>query len=272
MQVSALDQASHNTPAQSHGLDTVGVMPVEPHPAVTPPADDAVLWRYMNLAKYLDLLQRAALWLARADQLGDPFEGHFTDAAVKASRTLWEAENLDPDILSRDDGTVSPTALRRIGQIASQVSLINCWHNNAYESAALWSQYADTHGLAIVSTTKRLQQALEKSDKKLALSCVRYIDFDTEVDQAPVNLVRNITQKRRSFEHEHEVRLIFMQGGSDNPPMGMHAEVDLDTLIERVVVSPYAAEWYREVVTNVSRHYGIQCEVATSRLAERPIM
>ena len=41
------------------------------------PDDDAAVWRYLDLAKYVAMLQRNCLYLARADQLGDPFEGSY---------------------------------------------------------------------------------------------------------------------------------------------------------------------------------------------------
>ena len=33
------------------------------------------IWRYVDLPKFLSLLEGASLYLARADRLGDPFEG-----------------------------------------------------------------------------------------------------------------------------------------------------------------------------------------------------
>ena len=47
----------------------------EEHPAFSPPSDDAVLWRYMDFTKFVSLLDRSALFFARADKLNDPFEG-----------------------------------------------------------------------------------------------------------------------------------------------------------------------------------------------------
>lgn len=38
------------------------------------PDDDAVLWRYMDLAKFVSLLKDKALYMTRADMFEDPFE------------------------------------------------------------------------------------------------------------------------------------------------------------------------------------------------------
>ena len=45
------------------------------HPTFSPPPDDAVLWRYMDFTKFVSFLDKSSLFFARADKLGDPFEG-----------------------------------------------------------------------------------------------------------------------------------------------------------------------------------------------------
>ena len=47
------------------------------------PALDATLWRYMDVAKFADLLESEALFFARANKLDDPFEGSWPDANHK---------------------------------------------------------------------------------------------------------------------------------------------------------------------------------------------
>ena len=49
----------------------------EDHPNFSPPEPGAVLWRYMDFTKFVSLLDTQSLYLARADQLSDPFEGSF---------------------------------------------------------------------------------------------------------------------------------------------------------------------------------------------------
>jgi hypothetical protein len=45
------------------------------HPSFQLPTNkDIPIWRYMDLAKYLWMLDRQSLYLARATALGDPFE------------------------------------------------------------------------------------------------------------------------------------------------------------------------------------------------------
>jgi hypothetical protein len=55
------------------------------HPSLKIPSNlDIKIWRYMDLAKYIAILQRRSLFFARASLLGDPFEGSSTKLMVAA--------------------------------------------------------------------------------------------------------------------------------------------------------------------------------------------
>ena len=56
-----------------------------------PPDPDVPLWRYMDLSKFADLLQRRSLAFARADRLGDPFEGSVPVANASIYQKMIEA-------------------------------------------------------------------------------------------------------------------------------------------------------------------------------------
>lgn len=246
-------------------------MPVTDHPDL-PNAQDGLLWRYMTMAKYLDLLSRRALWLSRADCLGDPYEGHFTPATLQASQDYWDEHGLDPSLPVDEAGNASPEILRRMGHGASKMMYANCWHESEYESAALWAQYA-ADGIAVSTTVQRLRQALAGARQHLYVAKVTYLDFDHEGWDSS-NLLSNVLHKRRSFEHEREVRLVTLhtaEDGLEAQPAGFYAEVDLDVLVERVHVAPSSPEWFRQAVVAATQQFGLDCEVVTSRLAERPV-
>src|SRR5215831_14836506 len=51
------------------------------HPVFDQPLDDTIsVWRYMDLSKFIWMIQRNALYFCRSDLMGDPFEGHYTKA------------------------------------------------------------------------------------------------------------------------------------------------------------------------------------------------
>lgn len=59
----------------------------KPHAECVPPSKlDIPIWRYVDFAKFVDLLERRQLHFARLDQLGDPFEGAPSDGTVALLR------------------------------------------------------------------------------------------------------------------------------------------------------------------------------------------
>lgn len=60
------------------------------HPSFTDqPAPGEHVWRYMDLARYLSLLDNEALHFARADQMADRWEGSFGPANVELRPHLY---------------------------------------------------------------------------------------------------------------------------------------------------------------------------------------
>ena len=109
---------------------------------------------------------------------------------------------------------------------------------------------------------------------------VNYVDYDTtfipENDTAAPFL-----HKRKSFEHEREVRAIIQKhnviggeiivGGPDIDKIGTYYEVDISTLVNEVIVPPYAEDWFLELVQTTAETFGLQSPVTKSSLATPPI-
>jgi hypothetical protein len=61
--------------------------------------------------------------------------------------------------------------------------IINCWHMNESESATMWDLYtkADSAGVAIQTTFKRLSDSLDKANsEEISIGRVKYIEYDKE--------------------------------------------------------------------------------------------
>jgi hypothetical protein len=145
-------------------------MPVVPHPLIPTPAPDLPLWRYVNFTKVVSILTTGALWFARADKLGDPFE---------ASVPNWV-----PALL-HDTGTDSlyrmdPHEMEFRAQAEERFrSLLftNCWYSGQIDSIDMWSSYGPPQdGVAIRTTVERLSSAL-RTDQHVTLSTVQYFDY-----------------------------------------------------------------------------------------------
>src|SRR5262245_61922308 len=117
---------------------------------------DAVLWRYMDFPKFLSMLKEGALWFSRADLLGDPLEGSFTQARELERQQMLESppegrtrEELE-DVFRHNTGLTSRHCL---------MMYINCWHQGSHESMALWRGYGGGPYAVAVRTTFGLLDA-----------------------------------------------------------------------------------------------------------------
>lgn len=123
--------------------------PYREHPVFKPPEDpDVKIWKYMDITKYLSLLDSRALYFARADILAefDPFEGQYPKEIVL--NLLDQAETED-----------EKNHLKKIlGDTAfTKMLIINCWHINDIESYHMWKIYSKrNYGIVIQSTFNKL--------------------------------------------------------------------------------------------------------------------
>jgi hypothetical protein len=99
-----------------------------------PDGPDVLIWRYMNLPKFISLLKTRSLYFAVASSfVEDPWEGAH----------------------SRPQGGSSP--------YPQDHAYINCWHMGEHESYAMWKIYArDPESVAIVSTRRTLRNFLPR--------------------------------------------------------------------------------------------------------------
>ena len=239
------------------------------HDLFVPPPHDAALWRYLDFTKFVSLLDKQSLFFSRADKLGDPFEGSYSKMNLQMRPLIYKDQ-------------IPDHALQQLSEFVKQsrrFTMINCWHRSAYESAAMWRLYAREHdGVAIKTNFQSLSDSLQGS-KDVFIGSVSYIDYDLEFIRED-NSMAPFLNKRRSFEHENEVRAIMHEIPSnehgidlsrDICEVGMYHEVEIKTLVHEVVVSPFSPEWFSELVQSVAVRYDLAAPVRKSSLAETPV-
>jgi hypothetical protein len=146
----------------------------------------------------------------------------------------------------------------------------------------MWSLYLrSAEGIAVQSACQRLIDSFaDYSDFEVAITPVKYIDYKTQAIPAD-NLLWPYIHKRRSYEHEQELRAMIwtLQHGKNGPgPQNRFADtpalsvpVSLDTLIQRVYVAPTAATWVVELVDSLIRRFDLHVDVVHSDLARAPL-
>ncbi len=255
--------------------------PVYPHGSLelTVP-DQTSLWRYMDLAKFVALLDQRGIYFPRADTLEDRFEGA---VGLMSREAEWDAHYIArfcetveaggpyplTPLLTRED--FEEDARRMLADMKaaakrSRSKLVSCWHANSGESEALWRLYCPPPiaGIAIRTTAAALWDATA-SEPSAVVGRVHYLDFRKSFasrDQA-------IFCKRASLQHEREVRAV-LENDTEAPVAGRVMGCDLNRLIDNVVLSPYAPAWFADTVSSLIRAYGFSFEVRQSELLEAP--
>lgn len=250
------------------------------HVECIPPPDPTIpIWRYIDFAKFVDMLERRQLHFARLDQLGDPFEGAPSDGTVALLRA-WEERHSVPAVSAEPVWRVLPRETYRMNNL---IMYINCWHMNEHESLAMWRLYGK-EGIAIRSNYHRLIESVAEETRDIHVGQVFYRDHRNS--EQPENFgitLAPVLRKGMSYEYERELRAITDRippdwtSGSfpydeykDKQPRGVGVDVDLDMLIEAVYVAPGRPAWFKELVVRVMNTYQISKPIVTSRLDERP--
>ena len=250
---------------------------IDHHAFVQPEDPTTRIWRYMDFAKLVALLQRAALYFPRLDQLSDPFEGSIS--RDEYNRIVAAAED------GERRGTLPEKwrgryfdVLMANARMMRKSTYVNCWHFNGYESEAMWRLYAASgYAVALQSTYTRLVSALPA---ELYTGCyvgmVQYVDHHRET-LPEGNAFHAVMHKRTAFKHEQEVRPVTWMAPREpdplavlNTPTGIHVGVNLPALVEQVYVSPVADDWFAETVSNVVAKYLPSLATTRSDLGRSP--
>jgi hypothetical protein len=223
------------------------------NPNIKLPNDpNTIVWKYLDLSKFLDLLLSRQLFMSRSDKFEDQYEGTFSEPTYEEIKKL--SEN-------------NPEFLKYYKSQREKVA-ISSWHINEYESFAMWQIFTqNSEGLAIQSTIERLQNALEvETYYKQYIGEVNYIDYKKEYIPFE-DMFFPFLFKRKSFQYEREIRVI-----SDVSALGLEIDnglkiqIVINQLIEKVYIHPKSENWYKKLVIELVRKLGYDFEIEKSDL------
>ncbi|SHG06784.1 hypothetical protein SAMN05444372_102137 [Flavobacterium micromati] len=223
------------------------------NPCIKLPNDtNTVVWKYLDLSKFLDLLLSHKLFMSRSDKFEDQYEGTFSEP------TFEEIKKLAID---------NPDFLNHYKTHREKVA-VSSWHINEYESFAMWQIFTqNSEGLAIQSTIGRLQRSLRpETDFEQYIGEVNYIDYKKELIPFDDSFFPFLF-KRKSFQYEREVRVITDIGESDlQINEGLKISVDINELIEKIYIHPKSENWYKNLVIQLVKQLGFKFTIEKSDL------
>ena len=140
---------------------------------------------------------------------------------------------------------------------------------NESESDARWKIYlSGTGGVAIRSNISRLKRCFEHSGLDIYLGKIAYIGSDHLGDGFDMNL-RRFMRKKLAFRHEREVRLVYYDEHKNHPgKSGTLIPIDVPELIDKIVISPRAEEWFLPLVKSLVTKLGFAFDGVPSEGAE----
>ena len=217
-----------------------------------PEDQNTIVWKYLDLSKFLDLLLSKKLFMSRSDKFEDQYEGTFSEP------TFEEIKKLSID---------NPDFLHYYKTHREKVA-ISSWHINEYESFAMWQIFTqNSEGLAIQSTIGRLQKALKtETHFSQYIGEVNYIDYKKEYIPFD-DMFFPFLFKRKSFQYEREVRIISDTSESTvKLNDGLKINVDINELIEKIYIHPKSENWYKKLVIELVEKLGFDFEIEKSDL------
>lgn len=217
-----------------------------------PENPDTIVWKYLDLSKFLDLLLSQKLFMSRSDKFEDQYEGTFSEPTYEEIKKI--SEN-------------NPEFLQYYKSHREKVA-VSSWHINEYESFAMWQIFTqNSEGLAIQSTVERLKKSLDSErNHEQYIGEVNYIDYKKEYIPFD-DMFFPFLFKRKSFQYEREVRIISDVTQSNiKLNDGLKINVDINQLIEKIYIHPKSENWYKNLVIELVSKLGFDFKIEKSDL------
>src|SRR5690606_22724062 len=210
------------------------------HPQLFDLPDETVIWKYLDLFKYMDLIKNKSLFMLQVSLFQDIYEGKGLDPISLQKKLIEETKTIPrPEVVR---------GMIYMNEIVRKNSFINCWHINDYQSSVMWEAYSNSNGgLAIRSTVGNLKKSIT-DEKDIFISKVIY-----NRDIPLTNIYHPIIHKREEFRDEHELRVFYAddivldlkkprQNLKANYPF-VKIKINPEILIDSVFFHPLTPKW-----------------------------
>jgi hypothetical protein len=192
------------------------------------PSDDTLLWRYMKLNSFLELLS-GHLIQSRIDVLNDAAEGAYGYKQIHLNGARDVA------------GAIREARTRAVATY---------WFEfEERESSGMWNVYGRTgESVAIETSVGALRQVLERKGQ-VRIERMRYEPMHGKID----DVATLFFHKRREYKEEREIRSVqvFPEPLKD-PIVDQRLSLDdLNTLIRRIILVPDSRKTFIEAVKHV---------------------
>lgn len=231
------------------------------------------LFRYMSLAKTMDLINGRRLFFSCIENLrsGDRNEGTVHADLVKGIDATFDGnskiiENIKARIGEEEWKELGSPSLGALVQLEAEDKRslhASCWHAAEEESILMWNRYASgAESIAIQTTAGDLSESL------IGLEKVRmgWVNYDPPSMAQEYGTASECFYKYPIFSGEKEVRLVAYSHEQSDLGKGVPVKVDLGRLLRKIYVSPDADDWFVELVNGVLKNAGLGYSVHRTEL------
>ena len=191
--------------------------------------DDLIIWKYMELPKFFDMLYDKHLFFSNVRLLPDLYECSFPELRKKTK-----------DIEKLKD-----------------LVFVNCWTIAEEEDYALWKVYLNNskYGVAIRTTIGNLKSCLQLSSPyNLSTIRIRRVNYSYKLEKISIESI--VCTKKPFYKYENELRLwIRAVYNEDVGSDGIKIIMDIDRLIESIYISPFMPYWFNMSLIDIVNKY-----------------
>ena len=243
-----------------------------------PTNGNRIIWRYMSLDKFIDLLTYKELHFTNANHMTDQYEGVLPRKTVNAKMRSLESEGISSNQTIWDTIDEYTADWKRLKELTA----LSCWSLSREESYALWKIYlgGSTAGVALKTTVGALKRGILTSNKSknIEINCSE-VEYSDDVPENELNRYRLILRKYEFYKFEEEFRLFICEDENEDidvshpfvPPRALRIKVDLPSLIDNIFFSPFIGEWFqipfRMMVEKI--YPGMASKIVTSKVQDR---
>ena len=218
-----------------------------------PPRGNRVIWRYLSLEKFLDIILNSQLFFTNLTKLTDQYEGtSFESDKQRLLSKIRKSKNYDNEVKEVIEELQETNELR-------SYTLVNCWTLKTHESFALWKIYVGNGpGVAIRTTISKLKKSINETnqdfDEHISIAQVRY----RETSEYPFSRLYSTITKKPFYDFEDELRMMILNfplhlNGYEVPynlNIGRTVKINPKELISEIYISPFISKEYRKIVEN----------------------
>ncbi len=233
---------------------------------------DDILWKYMDLHKFLSLLSSKSIFFNRVDLFDDPFEGvPFQSIVNKTIADGIDPSNLNPNFDDERKGEILAHKItetenyHNYTKAFQKTQYVSCWHIARKESMAMWNLYSNRDSIAIfangwdlidnITGNLDLRPDFHPNDRML-YGKVHYLPInpfdcfeDVPIPKYPAFM------KDTSYAYENEYRFLFLNMESETLPyFKLDLTINFSKLIS-ILVHPQMEEYKFQNIVKLCKMY-----------------